>query len=209
MFDRFSMFLAARPKKAAAVVITLSIALILVTAGLALELTHFGRAPYPSDDIIPMKFVDGKIVYTCDSTIAFPNETPAESFPYAGMKILFQIAYVNGAMTMPIADFGNHTLLGAGSRATVHQVLVSSTWANVSIDITDITGDGSFDKGDTMTFDILPLEEKFVFTVGLLWVSPEHGNAMAFEASFTVHDGKLYAWFSDALDSRPWYEPYT
>jgi hypothetical protein len=78
---------------------------------------------------------------------------------------------------------------------------------NVSMDITDRNGDGSFDNGDTITFEITPLDEGYVFTVGLLWVGT-HKETMILEDSFVVDNGKLYSWHSNSLPSTPWYKPY-
>lgn len=185
----------------------LIVALMLVTAALVLEMTRSSRVPYPSQDL-PVEFVDGKIVYTQGFTTVIMNETPAESYPYAGMKIVFQVTDPRGYGWTSANDFGNQTLLGAGTKATVHQSLMTSSFLNVSIDITDSTGDGSFDLGDTVVFEIDPLEEDLIYTVGLLWNSPEYGGWMARELSFAIHDGELHAWYSEYLNDTPWYDPF-
>jgi len=209
MIDRLVDFLGHKPKSALTIILILAVALALVSAGLALNLTHFGRAPYPSDEIIPFSLVDDKVIYTQDSTnVIGENKTPAQSFPYTGMKMLFQVDYGNGIERLPVADFGNQSHLSIGLNAVMHQVLMTTSTLNVSIDITDTTGDGSFDQGDTIVFDIVPLKEGYVFTFGLLWVSMDDHGAMILEDSFAIDDGKLYAWFSHALDDTPWYQPY-
>ncbi len=205
---KFVSYIGSKPKGTAAIILTLAVALVLVSAGLALALSHFGRAPYPSQKV-SLKLVNDEVIYTQDSGTVFENETPAQSFPYTGMKILLQVAYSNGYNRMGATDFGNQTRLSGSSNATVHQVLMTSSSGNVSIDITDSTGDGSFDYGDTIVFEIVPLGEGIVYTMGLLWNNLEHGGSMAMEVSFAVHDGKLYGWFSHVLNDTPWYEPYT
>ena len=207
MIDGLLTFLASRPRGALAIILTLAVALTVVSAGWAIDLADFGREPYPSDEL-PFSLVDGKVIYTQDSTNVIDDKTPAESFPYTGMKVLLQVEYASGRERLPAADFGNQSQLSVGHSATVRQVLMTSSTANVSIDITDTTGDGSFDGGDTIVFEIVPLEEGYVFTVGLLWVSADHTGAMILEDSFAIDDGKLYAWFSHALDDTPWYQPY-
>ncbi len=208
MKERFAEPLESRPRGPLAVILILAVALVLVSVALALDLTHFGRPPYPSNKIIPMSLVDGKVVYTQDSTnILGENMTPAQSFPYTGMKIDFQVETANSIVQTPVMDFGNQTELTLGNNATMSQVLIDSTIV-VSIKITDVAGDGSFDFGDTVVFDIAPLEEGAVYTWGLLWLSPDHHAAMILEDSFAIDHGKLYAWFSKALDDTPWYQPY-
>lgn len=201
---RLGSYLASSPKRAAAVFFVLIVALMLVTAALVLEMMRPSRVPYPSQNL-PVELVDGKIVYTQDFTTVIMNETPAESYPYAGMKIVFQVTFANGYDRMPAVDFGNQTLLSAGTKATVHQTLMTSSYLNVSIDITDSTGDGSFNLGDTIVFDIDPLKEDWIYTVGLLWHSPEYGGSVARELSFAIHDCELYAWYSEYLNDTPWY----
>jgi len=207
MIDGLLTFLGSRPRGALAIILTLAVALTIVSAGWALDLANFGRAPYPSDEL-PFSLVHDEVIYTQDSTNVIDDKTPAQSFPYAGMKILLQVEYASGRERLPVADFGNQSQLSVGHNATVRQVLMTSSTVNVSIDITDTTGDGSFDEGDTIVFEIVPLEEGYVFTVGLLWVSMDHKGAMILEDSFAIDDGKLYAWFSHALDDTPWYQPY-
>lgn len=105
-------------------------------------------------------------------------------------------------------DFGNETILNANHSATAHQVLMTSSMGNVSIDMTDSTGDGSFDQGETIAFDVAPLVEDLIYITGLFWGRPEHHGSMATEFGFAVHDGRLCGWASTYLDDVPWYEPY-
>lgn len=204
MINRLGSYLASRPKGAAVLVLTLAVAFVLVLAGLALELSHFGRAPYPSENI-SLSLVNDKVIYTQEITVVLENETPGQSFPYTGMMIAFQVDFQGGSTRMGGADFGNQSQLSTNSTATAHQVLMTGSLLIASIDITDSTGDGSFDSGDTIAFEIVPLWEDFVYTMGLLWIGV-HGEKMAMEVSFAIHDGKLYGWYSQYLNDRPWYD---
>lgn len=194
--EKLGLYLAFRPKRAAVLFLTLTVALILVLAGLLLELAQPREAPYPSDDL-PLELDDNKVIYTQESSVG--------DFPYMGMKILFRASYGAASMTMPVADFGNQSQLSAGLLATTHQVLMTSSWTNASIDITDSIGDGRFGGGDTIVFELVPLEEDMVFTMGLLWTVGDGGGAIM-EVSFVLHDGRLYAWFSQYLGD--WYRPH-
>lgn len=170
---------------------------------MVLELSHFGRAPYPSGEV-PISLVDGTVIYTQEITTMVDNMTPCESFPYSGMMLAFQVSWENGGLRVTLPDFGNQSQLSANTTATVHQDIMGGS-LDASIDITDSTGDGSFDMGDTIAFDIAPLEEDVVYTMGLLWTS-QVGGAVAMEVSFAIHNGKLYTWYSDYLNDRPWYD---
>lgn len=171
-------------------------AVVLVLAGLALVFRPFDAAPYPSDDI-PVELVDSKIIYTQDGGVG--------NFPYMGMKILFRAVSDGTSITMPAADFGNESQLSTGIPATSHCVLMTSSWTNASIDITDSTGDGVFNDGDTIKFNLDPLVEDMVFTVGWIWTLGDGGGAIK-EFSFAVNHDRLYAWSSQVLGH--WYSPY-
>ena len=202
MIDRLGSYLASRPKRAAVVVLTLIVVLALVLAGLALELSHFGRAPYPSEKV-PFSLVDGYAVFTMDqSWISSPGGF--NLFNYTGMKVAFRIDWGGGSGTVS-GPFGNQSQLSTHTRATTSQSIFISSFVNVSLEITDSTGDGSFDLNDTILFKIVPLSEDTVYTMGLLFVS-DVGNRMTMEMSFAFHDGKLYAWNSHDLNTEePWF----
>jgi hypothetical protein len=202
MINRLGSYLALRPRKAAVLVLTLIVVLVLVLAGWTLQLSHFGRAPYPSEKV-PLSLVHDKVTYTQETTTVMDNETPSESFPYTGMKIAFRVDWGMGGWQTATDHFGNQSQLSNNSTTTVHQVEFQGR-VNVSIDITDSTGDGSFDRGDTIVFEIVPLLEDTVHTMGLLW---SNGHQMTMEVSFAIHDGKLYAWNSQYLNTeKPWFD---
>jgi hypothetical protein len=203
--NRFSSYLASRPKGAAVLILTLAVAVVLVLAGLALVGSHFDRAPYPSEKV-PLKLDHDNVIYTQENTYEYQYANSSVVIPYAGMKILFRVTYGETSITMPVEDFGNESLLSAAG-ASVHQVLMTSSWANVSIDITESTGDGAFDAGDTIVFDIVPLKSDMVFNMGLLWNDNQGGGAVM-DMSFAIHDGKLCAWYSHDLSDTRWYWPF-
>lgn len=195
MIKRLGSYLASRPERAAVVVLTLTVVLTLVLAGLALQWLHFGRAPYPSEKV-PFNLVEGNVVFSQEETWL--------GFDYTGMKIAFQIDW-GGGSGRTVSDFGNQSQLSTHSRVTIHQSIWISSSGNVSIDITDSTGDGAFDIGDSILFKIEPLSEDTVYTMGLLFVH-EHGGTMTIELSFAIHDGRLYAWNSRYLNTdEPWF----
>ena len=207
MFRRLVFYVGANPKRAAAIILVLAVALILVLAGLAMALSGSDSAPpYPSSKDLRVMLVNNTIVFTQQITLGFQNESAGGNYPYTWMKIAFRAASGSTTYGPIIGDFGNQSMLDNGVQATVHQVLMNSTWINASVDITDMTGDGSFDEGDTIKFELIPFLEDTVFTVGLVWTAHEGGGAVT-EFSFVVHDGKLYSWYSEFLGDQ-WYWQY-
>ena len=211
MIDKLGSYLASRPRKTAVLVLTLAVAFILVLAGLALELSHFGEAPYPSESIdLGFSLVDGNVLLTEQYSYFFENHTSnkRESLcPYAGAKVAFLIER-SGIVGLP---FGNSSILSTGVSATMTQRLLDGTF-NATIDITDSTGNGAFDAGDTILFRVLfhsaPMPEDTVCTIGLAYF-PEGNYASVYtEMSFAIHDGKVYSWLSDNLSTEgPWFGP--
>jgi ABC-type transport system involved in multi-copper enzyme maturation permease subunit len=201
MMEMLSSFLASRPKRAAVIVLTLIVVIALMLAGIAIGLSHFGQAPYPSDNL-PIKLVNDDVVFTMDTTEILENS----SFNYTGMKIAFRISQVNGYVQIAY-PFGNQSQLSAHANATMSQWLFQGT-DNVNINITDSTGDGSFDEGDTILFNFEPLRADTIYTMGL-FATADIGAGSAgweMERSFAIHDGKLYAWNSNYLNTeRPWF----
>jgi hypothetical protein len=199
MFRRFTSYVTSRPRRTVAIILTLAVAFFVAVAGLALELSHFDQAPYPSQKV-PVKLVNDGVIYTQDITFRIGNGTAVT--PYSWMKIQIRVSSGGTSIGMPIEDFGNGSLLSeAGSSMT--QVLMTSTLANVTINITESSGDGGFDEGDTIFFHLVPLRSDVIFTMGLVW--PDHvAGGMVMEISFAVHHGKLFAWYSDYLGDS-WY----
>ena len=192
----------AKSKKIVIVILTLVAALVLVFAGVALELSLFGESPYPNQTL-PMKLVHNGVLYTQPSTFMIQNGTAVT--PYGWMKILFRAATESTSVGMPVQDFGNASMLKyAGSSS--EQVLMNSTWTIATINITEKNGDGGFDEGDTILFELAPLRSDMTFTIGLVWPDHVAGGAVT-EFSFVVHHGKLYSWYSNYLGDR-WYWPF-
>lgn len=200
MIDRFGSYLASKPKRAAVLILTLVIVLVLVLAGWALQSLHFGRAPYPSEKV-PISLVDGKPLFTMD----FTQLVEDSSFNYTGMKIAFGAHLGGSGWIWTTNYFGDQSLMSTHAMTTMHEPLMKSSFLSASIDITDSTGDGAFDLNDTILFEIVPLSEDTVYTMGLFFVC-DLGETMTMELSFAVHDGKLYAWNSHYLNTEePWF----
>jgi len=201
MLKNIGSRLASRPERTAAIVIILAVALLILIAAMVIQAFDIGGAPYPSEDH-SFTLVDGNVVYTLDFTLG--------GFNYTGMMFAFQYSDNYGSSRIA-GPFGNQSILGSGSTASMVKWVFESTVVNVNMTITDATGDGSFNAGDSLTFSIDPFSEETVYTLGLAFISDSGGMALL-ERSFAIEDGKLYAWYSDDLPTdMPWfgYPPYT
>jgi hypothetical protein len=188
----------------AAIVLSLMVVLGIVLAGWALQSLDIGGRPYPSQDT-PISLVDGTVVWNqVGSTVVVVGDDEVP-FNYSGMKLAFQYNFNGGGHLRFTGAFGNQSLLSTGSMATVHEFISSGTVVNASMDIMDSTGDGSFNTGDRIVFVIDPLLEDTIYTIGLYYLH-DLGNSMSQELSFAIHDGKLYSWNSNYLNTEePWY----
>lgn len=204
MIKKLGSYLASRPQRAAMIVLTLTLVLILVLAGVALQWLRIGRAPYRSE-VTPLSLVDDVVVWNQDQTVVVNWEDTHVPFNYSGMKIAFQIDWGGGGVRT-VNPFGNQSLLSTHSRTNIHQSISEASYGNVSIDITDSTGDGSFNTGDSIVFVIVPLSEDTIYTVGLYFLH-SFGMSMSMELSFAIHDGEFYSWGSRYLPTdHPWYD---
>jgi hypothetical protein len=206
MIKRFVSYLGSKPKSAAAIILTLAVAFILVLAGLALELSHFGRAPYPSQEL-GWSLVDGKVLFTQGPTLRWVNETSHATepvTPYAGAKAAFG-GEGYGWGTFP---FGDEPQLSAHTGAPSTENRSWDGSIGLSWKLTDLTSNGFFDNGDTILFTITSLQEDTVFFFALAFFPSGDPSWPSYtEMSFAIHDGKLYSWISHELPAEePWYD---
>lgn len=208
IIDRLGSYLASRPRRAATLVLTLAAAFVLVLAGLALELSHFGQEPYPSQDLGFSLVGDETVLFTQGPVMNWHNETSNETLPitpYEGAKA----AFGGGGYGWGTFLFGDDSNLSAQTDVPSTE---SRDWGGsigLSWELTDSTSNGFFDQGDTVLFTVTSLEEDVVFYFALAFFpygSPY--SPYCTEMSFAIHDGKLYTWHSANLVSEePWYAP--
>lgn len=206
MIDRLGSYLASKPRRAATLVLTLALAFVLVLAGLALELSHFGQAPYPSQEL-GFGLVDGNVLFTQGPVMRWHNETSNKSepmTPYAGAMGAFGgEGYGWGGFW-----FGDAPQLSAGTGAPSAQYQSLDGSIGLSWELTDLTSNGFFDQGDTVVFTITSLKEDAVFFFALAFFPGGGWGPYCTEMSFAIHDGKLYSWYSYNLPTHePWYAP--
>lgn len=206
VIERLGSFLALKPKRAAAIVLALCTAFLLVAAGLFVQLAGIGRAPYPQDDSVPLSLVDGHVVYSQSWTRFVYENGSVMPYRYSDMKVALMLHFEghSGTVTGP---FGNQALLSTNSSASMDEPLWVGGSDNMSVILTikDSTGDGSFNYGDTVVFNIIPLRKDSVHVFGLYWRDASDRSTST-EISFAIHGGHLYKWWSNDLPTQtPWW----
>jgi hypothetical protein len=155
------------------------------------DLNMFER-PYPSEST-PLSLVDGKVVWTGQLDYWMSEN---ETFDYRNLRLAWGIAHSGGYTTNELA---NYTQLSTGTEATA-----SRLFFDFSIHVTDLLGNGLFQRGDYVTFDFAPegIPEDAVHSVALADVVSEWNQ----EFSFAIHNGGFYSWRSDTLPADyPWW----
>lgn len=204
MMKRLETYLAASPRRAAEIVLVLLVVLVFVVSMVAVQSIVNREPPYPSDDL-PISLVSGRVVYEQTTTTAVAWGDSSVPFNYTGMRVGIQVDW-SGVAARTAGPFGNQTFMSTGSSATMEQWLMQGSDLNLSILISESTGDGSFNAGDNITFNIDPLSEDVIYTFGLYWPHP-FGMTMSTEMSFAIHDGHLYKWLSQYLPTQdPWWD---
>jgi len=149
--------------------------------------------PYSSESTA-LSLNDGDIVWTGQYDHWMGEN---ETFDYRNLRLAWKVEGEGmGATTNEIV---NHTLLSSGALATANRSL-----HYFSIQVTDLLGNGLFERGDFITFDFTEfgIPEDTVHTVALADVACEWNQ----EFSFAIHDGEFYSWSSDELPADyPWW----
>lgn len=176
----------------------IALLVVVVLMGTALlvmvldDLNIFER-PYPSEST-PLSLVDGKVVWTGQLDYWMDEN---ETFDYRNLRLAWEIEGHQGGATMN--ELVNYTLLSTGTEATV-----SRSFYDFSVHVTDLQGNGLFERGDYVTFDFAPdgIPEDTVHSVALADVVSEWNR----EFSFAIHNGGLYSWGSDTFPADyPWW----
>ena len=204
MINRLDTYLASRPRRAAVIVLTLAVAFILVLSGLVLELSHFGQAPYPSQEL-GFSLVDGNVLFTQGPTLRWHNETSNTTepvTPYSGAMGAFGgEGYGWGSFW-----FGDEPRMSAHTGLPSIDYLPLGGSIGLDLQITDLTSNGFFDNGDTILFRIATLQEDTEYFIALAFFPQGDTNPSCTEMSFAIHNGELYSWYSDNLPAQePWW----
>gem|GEM_PF-1741651 len=202
MLGRFEKYLRAKPRRAAGIVATLLVVLILVIAGNLFQLLGLGRyfePPYLSETTSLSPVQNG---------VRWDNPVMYQGATYN--RTLFYWGNASGALLGHVAFESQEAELSTGSPVTVivnvAQAADMSYWWNLTI--YDSTGDGTPGAGDYIMFTGPPQQSDTVYTVALVYLGPSGGGVTA-EVSYALHHGKFYSWVSDTAhtDWPWWYSP--
>jgi hypothetical protein len=203
MLKRLTEYLGDKPGRAAAIVMTLVVVLILVVAGNLFQLLNLERyfePPYPSETT-SLSLVNNGIRW--DNPIMFQGASYNKSRFYWGNA--------SGALSGSVAYDSEQAQLSSGSSAIVTRTVAQATdlsyWVNLTI--YDSTGDGVPGYGDYIIFTGAPQQSDTVYTVALVYLGGVGGGGTCSEISYAIHDGKFYSWWSDTARTAPpwWYWP--
>jgi hypothetical protein len=215
LFERLAERLSSQKSKGAKVVVALTIALILVSIGLLMQLVDFGSffdPPYPSEET-PLTLVELDRV-----SWSIPYNEWWDDHPYDGVMNYSEIAF---CIQYSAVDEGTTGIKGFLVNETEQALLSSGSPAHLVVDgsalrqieVVEYVGDGVFGPGDSIVFDpssfVYPNDpdRELVFTIGLIYV--RSGTSLVEpigEYSYAVLDGEFYSWHSNELDWRyPWY----
>jgi len=194
---RLTLFLQENPRSGPRIILILSVALILVLAGMmayALDMGQIFEPPYESEDG-PLTLSAAGIDWIADFGI---------DGNYSCMRYYWETNWEGHAVSFarPLANLTDQSSLSSGSPAVVE---------NPFVVITDLAGDGVFGTGDSILFK-WPYgypEEDMVNILALVHVDMI-GDSMSIidlgEYSWVVHDGKFYSWRSHELNAQiPWW----
>lgn len=198
MIERLTKYVGSKPRRAAVIMLTILVVLILVFAGILIQSLNVGRLfkpPYTSETT-PLSLVNNGVRW--DNPIMFQGASYN--------KTVFRWGQLGGH----VAFDSQQAQLSSGSSATVTMTAAQASDMSYSynVSITDSTGDGVPGSGDYIIFTGPPQESDTVYTVALAYLGGVHGGFAGSEYSYAIHDGKFYSWASDNLHTTPpwWYD---
>jgi hypothetical protein len=236
MFQKLTSFAGRTPVRAAKVMFVLAVALAVVVLGVLVGLTNLGdlfESPYPSETT-SLSWADGSVVWTEARTVIIEadggylfsegeidaSELYAEfdgwGRNYSNMRVHWE--FRNAAIGGSVANDSMQLELSSGSEATVVGPMGGiftddGQEVDLNLVITDLLGNGAFDRGDRIVFETDPsvgasIYEDEVHTIALAYVDPQHQAATYVgEFNFAFHNGEFYSWSGSELNwNSPWYE---
>jgi len=207
LLEKLAERLSSQKSKGAKVVVVLSIALILVSVGLLVQLVDIGSLfdpPYPSQDT-PLTLAAPDTVLWTNPYNEFYDDHPLDGF--------FNYSEIAFCFRHEVSSHGSASL-GFLANETEQALLSSGTPYTGDlrgIGVVEVAGDGVFGPGDSIVFNSSEVfypnefDSETVFTVALMGLGPVNDHGLG-EYSYAVHDGKFYSWRSHELDwDLPWY----
>ena len=200
MIERLTKYVGSRPRRAAVIMLTLSVVLVLIFAGILIQSLNIGRLfkpPYTSETT-PLSLTGNDLKWSPLDITLYSNLSWGNYNSYR-----FHYGIGGSGWGGTLVNQTEQNQLSSHSRATIVTPVgesVGSYWLNLSI--MDSTGDGFFGVGDQVIFEGMPHLNDTVYVVALHII----GGGGASEYSFAIHDGKFYSWASNTLNSiAPWW----
>ena len=232
MIRRLASFAETNPKNAAKVIFALAIAFVAFIVGVLAAFLDIGslfEPAYPSETT-PLSWNGGSVMWTAVDTVIFSgsgysiatgDDDPSDLYAeyggwgrnYSDMQFSWQ--RTSGTMSGAVANDSEQQELSAGVVATIESyvggTIVYDQEINYSLVITDLQGNGAFDRGDQITFKVSPYMDAIyyedeIYTIALVYgIDPWY--LYVGEFSFAFHEGTFYSWESSELNwSQPWWE---
>ncbi len=231
MLRRMVSFAERYPKNAAKAILALAVALALIVLGALVAILDIGGLFSPPDpsETTPLSWDDGSVTWTAAETVIFAenhtltavgDDDPSDLYEEFGgwgrnySDMCFSWGHSHGTIGGLVVNESEQQELSLGFEATVVSIvggiIVDNHEFDLSLEITDIQGNGAFDRGDRIIFKVPPsavssVYADDVYTLALCYL----GERFAYvgEFSFAFHDGEFYSWESEVLSwDQPWWE---
>jgi hypothetical protein len=194
MIDKLTKYVGSRPRRAAVIMLALSVVLILILAGILIQSLNVGRLfkpPYPSEST-PLSLAGNDLKWSPLMNYQFGEVTNYTLYRF----------YYSGWGGF-LSNQSEQNRLSSHSQTTIVSFVGSQGyWLNLSI--TDSTGDGFFGIGDNVIFEGMPHLNDTVYVVAMHY-NGEHQMG-GWEYSYAIHHGKFYSWASSTLNQNiPWW----
>lgn len=205
MLERLTKYLGAWPRRAAMIVMTLAVALILVVSVNLFQLLDLGshfESPYRTEET-PLSLVADGIRW--DNPIRFSTAS------YNLTRFYWQQFEAGQALSGPLANDSDQIELSSGSPVTVVKTVAWAADMSYQVNVTmhDSTGDGVPGSGDYIIFTGPPWQVDTVYTIALAYIGGPGGGFSGWEFDYAIHDGVFYSWESDMDNtSPPWWYNY-
>lgn len=226
MIRKLTSFAERNPRRAATVILAFAIALCVAILGILAAVIGIENPfdpPYPNEST-PLSWTQDLVAWTAVDTVVFSGGggytvsdqlDPSDCYEmddgwgrnYSCIRFHWEMC--DGGFGGPIVNDSEQQELSTGIKTTAEFPFAwRGDGITYSLVVTDLQGNGAFDKGDSITFKSAPSANTYeddVYTIALICIDPR--LLYIGEFSFAFHDGEFYSWESNELDwTEPWWE---
>lgn len=192
--------------------------------GAILDIGGLFDPPYPNEST-PLSWTEGLVAWTAVDTVIFDGGGGYSLFPdhmdpsdcydmsdgwgrnYSCIRFYWESC--DGGFFGPLVNDLEQQELCSGIETTADFPFAwRGDGVTYSLVVTDLQGNGAFDRGDSITFKRSPSANTYeddVYAIALICLCPQVLRIGEF--SFAFHDGEFYSWESRDLDwTQPWWE---